>query len=212
MVKEALVVPRKILFGGLEFQGFLPYKERDFVSTIIKNHIYRARGDSLENDSTLKQIIPYVWIVNPSSKKVFLYQRGNHKKPDSDEHVETRYLGKYSGGVGGHIDRDTEEGSENPLLKAMMRELREEVFMSSYPIPRFVGYINDDSDSIGSVHFGLVAIAETSAEVKTVESEGLLSGRFYDVEEVYSLMSDPKVSIESWTRLSWPFVKNYLHI
>jgi predicted NUDIX family phosphoesterase len=209
MVKHALVVPRKVLFGGNEFQGFIPFSERDLVGTILTNHRYALRGNELENNSELKQIIPYIWIVNPQRREVFLYQRGSHDVPEG-EHVETRYLGKFSGGVGGHIDKETEHGATDPIIAAMMRELREEVVMNTYPTPRFVGYLNDDSDSIGRVHLGLVALAETTSNVEARANEGLLSGRFYSVGDAQRLMDDSRVKVESWTRLSWPFVKDYL--
>ncbi len=207
MGKEALVVERKTLFRGNEFQGFLDFKERDIISIILSNHSYHSRGDGLENNSSLKQIIPYVWIVNPEKREVFLYKRTPSK---NSEYREVRYLDMYSGGVGGHIDRDTEEGSKDPIEKAMMRELREEVIMQSYPKPKLLGYLNDDSNSLGSVHFGIVAVAETTNEVKAEKSEGLNSGAFYTIKELDKIFSDKNNEIENWTKISWPFVKSYL--
>lgn len=209
MGKEALVVKREVLFGHKYFQGFIDRKEHDFISTINSNFSYHPRGEVLEMNPELQQIIPYVWILNPQRKQAFLYKRvinGN----DSKEFKETRYLNKYSGGVGGHIDRDTEEGSSNPIEHAMMRELREEVVISSYPKPEIVGFLNDEGDSLGRVHFGLVAIAKTTHEVKTREGEGLAEGKFYSIHEIDHLFKDPENQIEGWTKLSWPFVKNYL--
>lgn len=210
MGKDALVVKREILFDGNEFQGFLSLEERDFIKTIEGSHYYHPRGDELEENKSLQQIIPYVWIVNPSEKKVLLYKRGVNQNKKGGEYRETRYLNKYSGGVGGHIDRDTEEGSDNPIERAMMRELMEEVSMELYPKPKIVGYINDDSDGIGSVHFGIVAIAETTGIVKTKQEEGLSSGVFYSMDEVDEILANPGNEVENWTRISWPFVKDYL--
>lgn len=210
MGKEALVIKRDTLFNGREIEGFIPIEKRDFISIILdkKNHFYHARGETLENDSSLLQVIPYVWLVNKSEKKAFLYKRVKNLKKEPQDYKETRYLESYSGGVGGHIDRETEEGTKNPIEKAMMRELMEEVIIASYPSPRFIGYLNDKSDSLGSVHFGIVAIAETEENVKTRKSEGLGSGKFYSISEVDKVISEGKA--ENWTALSWPFVKNYL--
>lgn len=210
MGKEALVVKREILFDGAKFEGFLRLQEHDFVPVILNNHFYSPRGDILEHDKSLKQVIPYIWIVNPVTREVFLYQRGENKNKAAGEFKEERYLGKYSGGVGGHIDRDTEEGTKNPIEAAMMREFREEIITEIYPKPKVVGYINDDSDSIGSVHFGLVAIVETTVSVKAKPKEGLMSGKFYSFRVVDAFMSDPLMQVENWTKISWPFVKNYL--
>jgi predicted NUDIX family phosphoesterase len=210
MGKEALVVDRKILFGDGYFQGFVSCAIKDYVSTILQKHIYHPRGEDLESNASLKQIIPYVWIVNPIEKKVFLYRRAVNQNKAEGEFRETRYMNKYSGGVGGHIDRDTEEGSANPIEKAMMREIMEEVEIDEKFDTKIVGYINDDSDKIGPVHFGVVAIAETLGDVKSKEEEGLASGTFYSAEEVEGIFANPDNQVENWTKISWPFVKNYL--
>ncbi|MBI2632300.1 NUDIX domain-containing protein [Candidatus Pacearchaeota archaeon] len=207
MGKEALVVKREILFKDKSFQGYLNASSYDFISIILKNHFYQTRGNELEENKNLQQIIPYVWIINPNKKFVFLYKRTANRNKKDGEYKETRYLNKFSGGVGGHIDRDTEEGSENPIFQAMMRELKEEVIMTNYPEPRIIGYINDDTDSIGKVHFGLIAICETNQDVHAKAEEGLLEGKFYTIQEVESIFSDEKNQIENWTRISWPFVR-----
>lgn len=202
MDKEALVVKRDILFNNRTFQGFLPFAEHDYISLILANLEYHLRGDKLENDANLQQIIPYVWIVNPISKKIFAYQRASGKQ----NYKEVRLMNKISCGIGGHIDR---EDSDNPIEKAMMRELMEEVVMKEYPQPKIVGFLNDDSDSVGRVHFGVVAIVETNEDVQKGDNE-MESGRFYSIEELEALFSDSKNEVESWTKISWLFVKDYL--
>ena len=209
MGKEALVVKRNVLFKDGEFQGFLPFGEKDLISIIAENHFYHARGDGLEDNRSLKQVIPYVWIINPLMKKVFIYKRVETKK-SAGEYKEKRYLNKYSAGVGGHIDKETEEGVEDPIGAAMMRELREEVVMDNYPKPKLLGFLNDDSDNLGEVHFGIVAVAETTEKVGGRPSEGLASANFYSIEEADKILLNSKNEVESWTRISWPFVKDYL--
>ena len=204
MSREILVVKRDVLFGDKEFQGFLPFVEGDFISLILDNFEYRERDD-VEKDSSLQQPIPYVWIVNPFSKKVFAYRRASGKS-----YNEQRLKDKWSGGVGGHIDRDTEHASENPVLDAMMRELREEVLMDEYPTPKIVGYLNDDSNDVGKVHFGIVAIAETTEDVRKGDDE-MVHGNFYSVGELEKIFSDSENNVETWTQLSWPFVRDYVN-
>lgn len=201
MSRDILVVKRGTLFEGKEFQGFCPISERDLTNHILSNFEYVERTDELENNKDIQQIIPYVWLVNQQTKQVFLYMR-------SKEGDEGRLYNKYSGGVGGHIDKDTEETSQDPITDAMMRELKEEVAMTNYPIPKFVGYINDDADSVGSVHFGVVAIAETDDDVKPAMH--MANGKFYTIYEVEQLFSDTSNTIENWTQLSWGFVKEYV--
>ena len=203
MGKEALVVKRDLVFREKKFQGFLSSLEHDYMTIILNNYEYHTSGDELENNAFLKQIIPYVWIVNLNEKKVFAYRRASGKQ----NYGETRLMNKISCGVGGHIDR---EDSDNPIENAMMRELKEEVKMKNYPKPKIVGYLNDDSDSVGKVHLGIVAIAETSDEVEKGDDE-MVEGRFYSASELEDLFKNPEYEVESWTRLSWPFVKDYLN-
>ncbi len=203
MGKEALIIKRGILFEDKYFEGFLPCDNYDFIPLILNNYEYHARGDELENNEKLQQIIPYVWIVNSKDKKVFAYKRASGKQNYSEE----RLMNKISCGVGGHIDR---EDSDNPIENAMIRELMEEVKMKSYPKPKIIGYLNDDSDSVGKVHFGVVAIAETLEDVSKGDNE-MAEGRFYSVSELDEMFSDSRYEVESWTKLSWPFVKDYLN-
>lgn len=201
MVREILVVKRNTLFNDGEFQGFSPISIKDYSKIILNNFKYAERNNELENNPEFQQIIPYVWLINPKTKKVFIYVR-------SKEGEEGRLHNKFSGGVGGHIDKDTEEKSINPLTDAMMRELREEVTMQNYPIPKFIGFLNDDADSVGKVHFGVVAIAETNEQVKPAQH--MDDGKFYSVDEIEDLLSKPQNDFENWSKLSWPFVKEYL--
>ena len=201
MPREILVVKKEELFDGVEFQGFCHLVLKDFMNIILEKFEYQERNQELENNPAFKQIIPYVWIVNPVSKKVFLYKR-------STEGEEGRLHNKYSGGVGGHIDKDTEANSENPIIDAMMRELREEVKLENYPIPKFIGFLNDDIDVVGQVHFGVVAIAETEEEAKPLMH--MEHGKFYTIDEVEKLISMKENELEGWSKFSWPFVKNYI--
>lgn len=203
MAKEALIVKRDFLFKDKYFEGFLPVNEYDFIPIILENFEYHLRGEELENNSALQQIIPYVWIIKPKEKRVFAYKRASGKQ----NYQETRLMNKVSCGVGGHIDR---EDSDDPIQRAMMRELMEEVSIVKYPQPKVIGYLNDDSDSVGKVHFGVVAIAETTEDVKKKDNE-MVHGQFYSIEKLEAILSNPKNDVEKWTRFSWPFVKDYLN-
>lgn len=204
MVKEALVVKRDTLFAGKYFEGFLPLNEHNFIPLILSNHFYHPRGDELENNESLQQIIPYVWIVNLETKQVFAYQRSAGKN-----YSEKRLQNKISCGIGGHIENQTEGKVADPITHAMMRELKEEVSISEYPTPKIVGYINDDSDSVGRVHFGVVAIAETTLPVQKGDEE-MKSGKFYTLDELEKTFKDPQNEVERWTTLSWPIIKAHL--
>src|SRR3989344_1431997 len=198
MVK-ILVVRRDELFKEQYFEGFKQLAEHDFISFILDNHLYEERGEALENNPAYLQIIPYVWIVNPTRKEVFLYERGLGKG-----YQETRHVHRISGGVGGHIDY--EEGVTNPILNSMMRELQEELLMDEYPQPEFIGYINVDKDMYNKVHFAIVGIAQTHHEIRPTD-DGIASGKFYTIAQAEALFADPAYEVEAWNALSWPAIK-----
>jgi predicted NUDIX family phosphoesterase len=204
MVREILVVKREDLFDNTPFTGFVSIEEKDFLAKILSKFEYRERSDELEKNCGFKQPIPYVWIVNPESKKVFAYQRASHKG-----YSEKRLRGKWSCGVGGHVDKSTEEFSENPIEDAMMREMQEEVVMSTYPDPKVIGFINLEENDVDKVHFGIVAIAETTDFVEKGDSE-TAQCKFYSVQELEELFVNPENEVENWTKVSWPLVKDYL--
>lgn len=202
-----LVVDREKLFEGDEFEGFISSDKRDLTSVILQNHFYHERGDELESNREIQQIIPYVWFVNPEKKQVFLYRRvANKSDIEAGTYVEERYLGDYSGGIGGHADEI--QGAIDPIFSTIERELEEEIDTDVYPVPRVVGYINDDSNEFNSVHFGIVALAETTREIRPKDKQGMANARWYGIEEADEIIKSGRA--ENWTEHSWPFVKEYL--
>src|SRR3989344_5073651 len=192
MVKEALAVQRDILFREKYFEGFLPISDFDYISIILKNFVYYTRGEDLEHNSSLKQIIPYVLILNPLVKKLFMYRRANN-----ESYSEVRLRNKWSCGVGGHIER---VDAENPIESAMMRELQEEVTLKNYPQPKIVGYLNDDSGDVEKVHFGVVALAETNEQEVSMGDGEIAEGKFMSIEEVEQVFANPENQVEHWTK------------
>lgn len=202
MGKEALVVPRDMLFKEKYFEGFLEAKEYDFLSIIAKHYAYYPRGDELEHNAALQQIIPYVLLVNSRTKKVFAYRRAG-----SGKYQEKRLRNKWSCGVGGHIERCDDA---EPVQSAMMRELQEEVVMKNYPQPFIVGYVNDDIGDVEKVHFGVVALAETEEQEIAMGDGEIAEGKFMNVDEIEVLFARDDVEVERWTQIAWPFVKQQL--
>jgi predicted NUDIX family phosphoesterase len=203
-MKEILVVKKEIIFKDEDFQGFIPIEKKDFTDLILKNFEYRERNNELENNASFKQIIPYVIIINPETKKVFGYKRF---KLQSGIH-ETRLHNRFSFGIGGHIDKGDDE--TNIINAGMIRELKEEVKMDNYPLPKIVGFVNDDLNQVGSVHFGVIALALTEEKVEKMEDEEVKEERFYSVEEINELINSKEQESDPWTRICWPFIKSYL--
>ncbi len=179
-----MAVPVSELFKDDYFQGF--NDKVDFYSRILKNNIF-ARRIELESNPNYKQIIPYAVIIN--NKKIFSFTRANKS-------YEKRLHGKLSIGVGGHID--LEDKSKDTIRSGLLRELNEELDVKIRKI-RKIGYINDDSNSVGKVHFGILFLVEADAKAKGYE---ILNGRFRDIHEIKDS--------EGWSSIVLPYISRYL--
>ncbi|MBD3155712.1 MAG: hypothetical protein GF368_03585 [Candidatus Aenigmarchaeota archaeon] len=205
MPEKILVVPKEILFGKKNeryFQGFKPRKNLDFEN-VIKNHskfILRKttshkQSVPAEQDESMKQIIPY--IVFRHKDKYFVYKR----LPKSEEE---RLVEKYSMGVGGHINPIDENSSTNILWEGMKREFEEEV---DYPYDyktKIIGFINDDKDSVGRVHFGVVFLAEGLNDRIEVREMDKLSGKMMTLLEVKRIRD----KLEGWSQIVFDWLRN----
>ncbi|MDZ7724248.1 MAG: NUDIX domain-containing protein [candidate division KSB1 bacterium] len=193
--KQILVIDRKTLFGDSGFQGFSDAGRVDYYSRIQENYLYKRRGDMEENPE-YKQPIAYVLIVNPDEKKVFAYQRAG----DENYH-ENRLRGKWSWGIGGHIDHiDSENG--DPIMTSLKRELEEEIGLLDYDEPKLIGYINDDLTQVGQVHFGLLFIVETDKAVNAMDAE-ISWGGFVNLDKLKEIKDSPDTRVESWSEISF---------
>ena len=128
------------------FQGFSPDAER-YLPAILRRLEMRARGPA-EDDSSFKQLIPYV--VFRCGNLVFRYVRGRRGS-------EARLHEMHSIGVGGHIAAGDVSLFEDTYDVGMRREVEEEVELPPGEAEqRVIGLINDDSTPVGQVHFGVV--------------------------------------------------------
>lgn len=112
-----------------------------------------AQRESAETDETLRQIIPYVVLVNDNDE-VLTYSR-------TKEAGEARLHGNWSIGFGGHVDLE-DVVFENSVIDlgatvslACKRELQEELALSIHASrTHSAGFILDNSDEVGRVHAG----------------------------------------------------------
>lgn len=203
--KRIMIIPRERLFGAAGeyyFQDFRPHTETsDFESRILEHATFMPRN-LVEDDPNLKQPIAYCTIINPRTKKVFAYQRA---KTDKD-YAERRLQGKYSWGIGGHIE---EQDIENPIIESMLRELREEIGIRDIS-PTIVGYINDDEDSVGKVHFGLLYLVKTSLKRIRPISPEILQGKFRKLKELEELCERMDIEVEGWSEIIVGPLTNFL--
>lgn len=194
------VVKRRELFDLHQPQGFLDVAaHRDEIDRYLGRA--RERGFFVERrfaelDSSWKQVIPYVVIAR--GDEVLLLKR-------TKKGGDARLHDKFSVGVGGHINPPDAEGGD-PIAAATRREIDEEIVLD-VPVGSLaietLGFINDDSNPVGSVHVGLACVAEVAGEVRVRETE-MLVARFVSLPELSRLAADPAVELESWSRFLVP--------
>lgn len=93
-----------------------------------------------------------------------------------------------------------------------MREIKEEVGISNFSNLKTLGYINNESDEVGKVHFGILFIAETKTSKINLRNPELEKGEWIFPEEIKQIFSNPNLIIEKWSRISFLPLKDYLQL
>ncbi len=194
-----MVVKRDILFNDnyFYFQGFMPRNDKiNFEKIILDDHQFMEK-DLAETNHEYKQPIAYFLIADKELKKAFLYQRAIR----DEEYAEKRLQGKLSIGLGGHIEKSDKR--DNPILHSMLRELDEEVegFVPDSN-PEILGYINDDVDDVGKVHFGLLYAFSTNSHRVYPKDKEIKKGGLIKLEGIRRLFSSDKYIIEGWSKIA----------
>ena len=201
-----LVVPNDILFvNNSKFQGFKEHsKIEDFESRILEYKKFMRRGDA-EIDFSHKQPIGYAVIINPATKKVYAYKRASH---DAD-YNEKRLHGKWSIGIGGHIEKEIDI-TDNPIHSSLLREIDEEILINGSQDIKVIGYINDEKDEVGKVHFGVLYVVETDSDDVFPNDTESVHGELMSIEDIKKLKASPDSSLEGWSQIALDVIENYL--
>lgn len=184
--EDILVVPRSLLLPE-PVQGFSTEGAAQFLARVRAHAVFRRRGD-IEDDPSHKQIIPYLIVRH--GPRLFLFQR-------SAVGGEARLHGKYSIGVGGHINKSDVEGAADVVGAGLKREFEEELVVSGRWQARRAGVLNDETNAVGRVHFGLVHIVVVDTADIAVKEPDVLAGRLADSSEVRALRD----RMETWSQL-----------
>lgn len=154
----------------------------------------RKQAECCEKDPNWKQLLPYVVAMDEASL-VYCYTRG-------EGGAEERLHGDISIGLGGHVDVAPAPGeSLEAVLKAEAnRELDEEANLPPADID-FVGLICDQTNSVGQVHIGLLAVRRITADEKAAmlgEADIVEQGEFVSLDY---LLHDANFSrLENWSK------------
>jgi len=172
----------------------------------ILSHLEPEVRSSAEHDYDSKQLIVYVLI---NHEQTFLtYQR-------TPKTTETRLKALYSIGVGGHVNIDdriqpTLFGGQEPawkefVLNAVRREVSEEVQIegANAQEPRLICFVNDDSNDVGKVHFGVVFVVKLARPNVAIRGErGIGKLSFRTLPELVAMGE----AMETWSQLLVDFL------
>ena len=168
--EKVLVVERKVFedvgtFQGLQFD-VNKYIQRFFAPGVPR---FMLRSEA-EKDPSFKQLIPYVIMSHNGS--YLSYVRGSRAG-------EKRLVSKRSIGIGGHINPTDDmtlfyADFYETYLRAVIREVNEEVSVETKYTDSVVALLNDESNEVGSVHLGIVHFW-TLAEPKVSKEEQMIT-------------------------------------
>lgn len=189
--EQILVIPRSFLDELGNFQGLTTETER-YIPTLLDpaNNFFMDR-EAAEEDPSHKQIIPYT--LFRFENRYLHYVRGKSGG-------ERRLHAQGSLGIGGHINPvDEREGhlGHETYMAGVEREIEEELILKSKPSQRVVALLNDDSNTVGQVHLGVVHLFELADDCVSAREDALHNLQFRTIEELRGPLYQ---SLESWTR------------
>ena len=187
------VAPREALFPACYPQGFERFRTdeeaREFT-TRLREHGFFVERARAERTPSWKQIIPYCVVAN--GERVLLMKRRS-------KGGEARLHDKLSIGVGGHINPVDHDEDGDLVLAAARREIAEEIEVRGPFDLRLAGFLNDDSNSVGAVHLGLVFAAITTGSVR-IREQDVLEGQMVALEELHASLARGE-NLETWSRI-----------
>ena len=195
MTERILALPRRALFDGDWPQGWITPGAHDLAPARVEELAQPVVRDAVEADPAWKQPIPYCLVTRGRDSVLCLRRRTAGS--------ETRLHGQLSVGVGGHAHPEDRDDAGTFLWRALAREVQEELVIPAATVSRarFLGWINDDSTPVGSVHVGAAfwIDARDGAAVRVRETSKL-EGGFESLVDSNPLWQDLQ-RFESWSRI-----------
>jgi predicted NUDIX family phosphoesterase len=177
-----LVVPRAAVLAPPGWHGVRADGVEAVLAAARSTGRYLPRAE-VEGDPRYKQLIPY--LVLRDGARYFLMRR-------TSAGGDARLFERYSIGIGGHV-----EPGDGDLLGGLAREWREEIAADFEPRFIPVGLVNDDTTDVGSVHLGVVFVADVGGRRVAIREATKLSGGFADPVAVRAV----RAAMETWSQL-----------
>ena len=198
--EQVLVVGREVLEQEGMFQG-LQFDVDRYLARLFAAGVPRFLPRSqVEEDSNYKQLIPYV--IMACDDEYLSYVRGKRAG-------EGRLVGNRSIGVGGHINPVDDElplfGTDfrEAYLRAVEREVAEEVSVEAKHTDRVVALLNDDSNEVGSVHLGIVHYWKLDTPKVSKREQMITQMAFVSSGE----LQEVRDSLETWSQLCFDHIE-----
>ena len=195
--EQVLAVKAELL--NLSAKEYISDKEE--IATFLgasSNYSFIERSLA-EKDSSYKQLIPYVTVI--CRGYILALER-------TAAQSEARLHGKLSLGVGGHIN-PVDEGRDlaQTISQAMARELGEELWLQHTNPPLLAGLINDDTNSVGSVHLGIhyILAVQSRPEVRETDKMKALWVQPLQLEAL-------RPRLETWSQILLPALASAVHL
>ncbi len=190
MSEKVLVFPGAIAPRHNGYSAF----SQDLFDKLLSSSTFLERKEA-ENSTEYKQLIPYIGVFDRQGN-VFSYQRSSKQK-------ESRLRSLYSIGIGGHINPiDGLSLNKDIFFKAAIREIEEEIGISASENGLSVlCFVNDDSNSVGRVHFGVCLGIRISEGIGRLE-DTILQGDFKSVSDCIKDIEN----YETWSRFFLEFL------
>jgi predicted NUDIX family phosphoesterase len=185
-----------------ELWKLITYEEKGLIKEnsealkrIVQNGLFRKRSE-LEEDPSFKQVIPYAIISYNES--FCLFKRTSRQ-------TEKRLHNKFSLGVGGHMNPgNLKESNEQYLINELKRELFEEVKLLNGCLIEdieFIGFINDDTISVGRVHIGLLYNIRVSDKNVVINETDRMTADWIDKPDLAEFYE----GMETWTKIIFDY-------
>jgi len=187
MTEQVLGLVRAAVPGGTDFRGVVERPFGPYLTALREQGTFRPRHEA-EDDPSWKQVIPYV--VLRDGQAIFLMRR---TRAGGDARLHDRF----SIGIGGHVNPEDAD-----VHGGLVREWHEEIEADFVPSFEPLGVLNDDDNSVGAVHLGLVYAAEADGRPVAIRERDKLEGQFATWAEVAAVAD----KLETWSALLFEFL------
>ena len=190
--EEVLVVPRALLNEIGAFEGIQTAGLDAAIARLLDpaNHFFMDRA-AAEEDPNHKQLIPYC--IFRCGDRILHYTRGKAGG-------ESRLHAKISVGVGGHvnpIDTDAGRTGSDAYHAAVTREIEEELDLPEDHTHRIIALLNDESNSVGQVHLGIVHLIDLKSDAVASREDALLDLGFTPLADLNDSLFE---RLETWSQ------------